>query len=72
MEKRRFFRLQENHREVLKEHTDKTSQLDTLKSKKFITEISKLNGKKTTLENTLDKAIASYNQALSKNNSLKN
>ena len=47
-------------------------QLSTLKSKKFKTETSTMNGKALTLENNLEKVISAYNHALSKANDLKN
>jgi len=41
-DKRRFFRLQENRNEVLKDHAQKTKELDSLKSRAFKTETMKL------------------------------
>ena len=34
-EKRRFFRVQENHREILKDYSERVDKLDSLKTKKF-------------------------------------
>lgn len=43
-DKRRFFRLQENASEVLRDHAAKTKELEALKSRAFKTETMKRQG----------------------------
>ena len=71
-EKRKLFRVQENHREVLKNYETRVEELEILKAKKYRTEVMNLNGRIKQLEFDLEKGIVSYNDSLSKNNSLKN
>ena len=64
--------MQENHREVLKNYETRVEELEILKAKKYRTEVMNLNGRIKQLEFDLEKGIVSYNDSLSKNNSLKN
>jgi len=55
----------------MKDYQNQISDLESLKTKKYQTEISTLNAKIKYLEINLDKGISTYNEALSKNNTLK-
>lgn len=70
-DKRRYFRLQENRSEVLKDHAAKTKELDHLKSKAFKTETMKRQADLKILERELNQTINSYNDVLALNKSLK-
>ena len=70
-DKRRFFRLQENRNEVLKDHAQKTKELDSLKSRAFKTETMKLQAEQKILERELNQTINSYNDVLALNKSFK-
>lgn len=70
-DKRRFFRLQENRSEVIKEYSQKTKELDTLKSKQFKTETLKKKGEMKILERELNQTINSYNDVLAVNKNFK-
>lgn len=70
-DKRRFFRLQENRNEVLKDHAQKTKELDNLKSRAFKTETMKLQAQQKILERELNQTINSYNDVLALNKSFK-
>ena len=71
-EKRKLFRAQENHREVLKEYQNQVTDLESMKTRKYKTETATLTAKIKCLEGYLEKNIAAYNEALAKNNALKN
>jgi hypothetical protein len=43
-DKRKFFRVQENSNDVLKEYAKKTKELEVLKSKQYKTEMTKKKG----------------------------
>lgn len=70
-DKRRFFRLQENRSEVIKEYSQKTKELDTLKSKQFKTETLKKKGEMKILERELNQTINAYNDVLAVNKGFK-
>lgn len=70
-DKRRFFRLQENRSEVIKEYSQKTKELDTLKSKQFKTETLKKKGEMKILERELNQTINAYNDVLAVNKNFK-
>lgn len=70
-EKRKLFRAQENQREIMNDYQSQMSDLEALKTKKYQTEISTLNARIKSLETNLEKGISTYNEALSRNNSLK-
>ena len=50
-DKRKFFRMQENKNEVVKEYSKKKKELETLKSRQFSSEMIKMKGKVKILEN---------------------
>lgn len=70
-DKRRFFRLQENRSEIIKEYSQRTKELDTLKSKQFKTETLKKKGEMKILERELNQTINAYNDVLAVNKSFK-
>jgi hypothetical protein len=70
-DKRRFFRLQENRSEVLRDHAQKAKELDALKSRAFKTETMKLQAELKILERELNQTINSYNDVLALNKSFK-
>jgi ABC-type hemin transport system substrate-binding protein len=70
-DKRRFFRLQENGSEVLRDHAQKAKELDALKSRAFKTETMKRQGELKILERELNQTINSYNDVLALNKSFK-
>ena len=55
----------------MEEYQSQIGELEKLKSKKNKTEFGTLCSKLKTLENSLEKGIGSFNEALSKNNQLK-
>ena len=70
-DKRKFFRVQENRNEVVKEYSKKAKELDLLQNRQFSSEMVKMKGKVRILENEMDQTINSYNQVLSSNKKLK-
>jgi uncharacterized protein involved in exopolysaccharide biosynthesis len=57
---------------VLKDYQNQVNDLERFKTKEYINLITNLNAKIKYLENSMEKGIATYNSALSKNNKLKN
>jgi chromosome segregation ATPase len=57
---------------VLKDYQNKVTDLEHFKTKEYLNLVNNLNAKIKYLENSMEKSIAAYNGALSKNNKLKN
>lgn len=70
-DKRKFFRVQENRNDIIKEYAQKTKELDLLKSRQFKTETMKKKGEVKILERELDSTINSYNEVIANNKKLK-